>query len=560
MTQQQIDRRTRAELNTPVYEFIATADYMARPPQPAAYLFLIDVTYAAVHSGMLATATRTILECLDQIPDADSRTKVGFITCDSVLQFYSFADGEARMLVVADTADVFLPCNEGDLLVGLRECRPQVETLLSSLQGYFGNTQATQSALGAGLNAAMKLLTNIGGKIVVLQSSPPSLGEGAIKPRDDPKAYGTAAENTLLKQQNSFYKMLATECSKTQTCIDMFLCPPATANGMTQYMDIASIGNAAKYTGGKVFYYPGFSAGCAEDAMKLASDLSTFLAKEVCFESVVRIRASQGLGVNAYHGSFFLRSTDLLSLPNINPDHSYTAQIILEDHLPAPVVCFQTAVLHTTCTGERRIRVINSAYPVTESPEEVFDGVDHGALMDILAKMAVEKVLMGSLEDAREALSNKLVEIAKAVRAQYKLGTQGQLMLPESLRLLPLLVQGLQRTVALRPGNFTPADLRAHHLILMKTLSVPQTLALLAPFMFAVHTLSQAAGTPDEATGQIVMPERLPLTSERLERHGLYVLDNGMQVTLWVGSAIHPELCNLIFGRSYAELESGKVH
>lgn len=53
VTQEHIDRRTKAELVSPVYEFIAPVEYMLRPPQPPAYLFLIDVTFAAVNSGTI---------------------------------------------------------------------------------------------------------------------------------------------------------------------------------------------------------------------------------------------------------------------------------------------------------------------------------------------------------------------------------------------------------------------------------------------------------------------------------------------------------------------------
>lgn len=336
---------------------------------------------------MMATAVRTILESLDQIPDTEKRTRIGFMTFDSALHFYSFNGGASeapKMLVVADCLGddtPFLPSDERDLLVPLSEYRPAIEEFLKNLSGYFANTQATASAVGPALSSAVKLLSNNGGKVVLVQSSPATLGEGALKPRDDPRLYGTAQESPLLRPQSNFYKVQATECSRVQVCIDMFLCPAAP-------MDVATLGTAARYTGGKVFLYPGFNAATQpEDACKLSSDLGSFLSREVAFESVIRIRASQGLSVNSYYGNFFLRSSDLLALPNINPDHSYAAQIIVDDNLTSPVVCFQTAVLHTTCHGERRIRVINAAYPVTEIPEEVFDGADVGATVDLLSKM-----------------------------------------------------------------------------------------------------------------------------------------------------------------------------
>ena len=47
------DRWARAELNYSVVEFVAPTEYMVRPPQPAVYVFLIDVSHAAIQSGPL---------------------------------------------------------------------------------------------------------------------------------------------------------------------------------------------------------------------------------------------------------------------------------------------------------------------------------------------------------------------------------------------------------------------------------------------------------------------------------------------------------------------------
>ena len=50
---QPADRWSRAELNHSVVEFVAPTEYMVRPPQPTVYAFLIDVSHAAVSTGML---------------------------------------------------------------------------------------------------------------------------------------------------------------------------------------------------------------------------------------------------------------------------------------------------------------------------------------------------------------------------------------------------------------------------------------------------------------------------------------------------------------------------
>lgn len=60
-----------------------------------------------------------------------------------------------------------------------------------------------------------------------------------------------------------------------------------------------------------------------------------------------------GLSIHTFHGNFFVRSTDLLSLPNVNPDAGYAVQMSVEENLTdMQVVSFQSALLYTSSKGE----------------------------------------------------------------------------------------------------------------------------------------------------------------------------------------------------------------
>lgn len=56
-------------------------------------------------------------------------------------------------------------------------------------------------------------------------------------------------------------------------------------------------------------------------------DLGHALTRGVGLEAVMRVRCTQGLSLSAYHGHFFVRSTDLLALPAVSPDQGYAFQI-----------------------------------------------------------------------------------------------------------------------------------------------------------------------------------------------------------------------------------------
>lgn len=63
-----------------------------RPPQPAIYLFLLDVSSIAQQSGYLELVCSTLTDQLDNLP-GDARTQVGVIAYNSAIHFYNIAEG-----------------------------------------------------------------------------------------------------------------------------------------------------------------------------------------------------------------------------------------------------------------------------------------------------------------------------------------------------------------------------------------------------------------------------------------------------------------------------------
>lgn len=57
-TGRRIDLDQRPELTKGSVEFVAPTEFMARPPMPPLYFFLIDVSISAVRSGMVQVSTK----------------------------------------------------------------------------------------------------------------------------------------------------------------------------------------------------------------------------------------------------------------------------------------------------------------------------------------------------------------------------------------------------------------------------------------------------------------------------------------------------------------------
>lgn len=545
-SQQSIDRWQRAELNHAVVEFVAPQEYMVRPPQPLVYLFLFDVSYPAISSGLLATSARTILDSLDRIPNADRRTRIGFLGVDNSLHYFSIPkdsdeNAETSQLVVSDLDEPFLPVPH-DLLVPLSESRQSIEKFLQKLPEMFQNSQSNASCMGSALRAGHKLISALGGKIVVLTASIPNLGVGKLEMREDKKLLGTSKEGSLLQTANSFYKSFAVECSKNQVSIDMFLFS-------SQYQDVASLSNLPRYTGGQTWFYPGWHASRPEDALKFASEFSDFLSSEIGLEAVLRVRGTTGMRMNSFYGNFFNRSSDLCAFPAFPRDQCYVVEVAIDENLSKPYICLQAAVLHTTCNGERRIRVMTLALPTAANLSEVYASADQIAVATYFSHKAVERSLSNGLDAARDALQTKITELLQVFKKELAGGSMGGgLQFPANLRALPLLFLGLMKHVGLRKSAQIPSDIRSAALCLLSTLPAPLLMRYIYPRLYSLHDMPDNAGTPDPETGHIVLPPVLNLSSERFVSYGLYLIDDGQTQFLWIGRDAVPQLLGDVFG------------
>ncbi|XP_064366653.1 protein transport protein Sec24B isoform X2 [Dromaius novaehollandiae] len=519
----------RPEVQNSTVEFIASSDYMLRPPQPAVYLFVLDVSHNAVEAGYLTIVCQSLLENLDKLP-GDSRTRIGFITFDSTVQFYNLQEGlsQPQMLIVSDIDDIFLPTPDS-LLVNLHESKELIKDLLNALPNMFTNTRETHSALGPALQAAFKLMSPTGGRISVFQTQLPSLGAGLLHSREDPNQRSSTKVVQHLGPATDFYKKLALDCSGQQTAVDLFLLS-------SQYSDLASLACISKYSAGCIYYYPSFHhSHNPAQAEKLQKDLKRYLTRKIGFEAVMRIRCTKGLSIHTFHGNFFVRSTDLLSLANVNPDAGFAVQMSIEESLTdTSLVCFQTALLYTSSKGERRIRVHTLCLPVVSSLADVYAGADVQAVVCLLANMAVDRSVSSSLADARDALANAVVDSLAAYMSTASNLQQSMLVAPNSLKLFPLYVLALLKQKAFRTGTSTRLDDRVYAMCQMKSQPLVHLMKMIHPNLYRIDKLidESAIHVNDKVVPQ---PPLQKLSAEKLTREGAFLMDCGSIFYIWIG-------------------------
>merc|ERR1712223_381685 len=597
------DPSRRPECKSATIGFIAPTEYMLRPPQPAVYVFCLDVSHGAVATGYLKAFFDTLLDEFEKLR-GDSRTQIGFITYDRVVHFYSMPEGATQptQLTVCDVMDMFLP-SPSDLLVNLNEARSLVHQLLEELPNMFKDTNETFSAVGAAMQAAYKMVSPTGGRVTVFQHTLPTIGPGAVTPREV-QGSEKKVDSSLLGPATDFYKKLALDCSGQQVAVD-----PWTFG--SSYVDLATLSGISKFSGGQVQHFPGYhTVHNTPIAAKFEAALRRYLTRKIGFEAVMRIWCTRGLALHTFHGNFFVRSTDLLSLPNINPDAGFGMQVSIEDDLrDSREVTFQAALLYTSSKGERRIRVHTLCLPTSNSVSEIINGADQAAVVGMLAKFAADRATSDSVADAKEGLEVSCVDAAETFKLHgCSMSVPNGLLMPTSLRLLPLFVLACLRSYGFRNG--VSLDERSFTFAEFKSLPLQQLLLMIYPDLYRVDDLSiddentliektssesdvestdkaemqQRVGTKtikvddlsddnentlidtktqsesdDNSDNEeekeaktieirIPQPDRLQLSFERISATGMYLLDIGDIMYLYLSRGLHAMILERIFG------------
>lgn len=545
------------------------------------YIFALDVSKQAFQSGAIQSALDSIRCCLVDLYRASQqpclshnffgsrffclilffttaqdfayhlalRVKLGIVTYGSSVQFWRLRQAGAllaqpQLLVMADLNDPFLPCPPGDLCVSLFNA--QELTALSQGQtdvhasGYHAliacldliQSQLTRPdeddklAFGAVVSACAECLSETGGKILGVMSSLPSVGCGNLQPREKNELYFSEQEKSLYAPQTQYYVQLGSSLASKRITVDLFVCANA-------YCDLASLSALCDKSGGQIFHYPGFTS--RQDGVTLQHDLTRDVLRPTVYDCLMTIRCSQGLKVVEVLGSFFRRAHLEFEMPTLDCDKSFGVRFEHDGTLTNEA-CIQVAVLHTHISGQRRIRVHTLSVPLAMNLPDLYRGIDLDSVINLSLKQAVEQLYTNVFypDQLQQSLVTSCIETLHIYRKFCATSSSaGQLILPESLRLLPLYTLGFIKHPLLADG--LPADERCALFNMITSMPCSVSAPLIVPRLFSVLDIQHDQCVYD-AQGLVSLPASSLLSSETIRPDGVFLLDNARRLVLWIGA------------------------
>ena len=390
----------RDELKFGSVEFCDTGMYIRRDPVPITIVFILDVSLQSEQIGLIKAFAQSVRSILRSFPQ-ENNYQIGFITFDETIHFYNFKSTKSvKILVVPDLEDSFLPLPIETLITNYNYSKEIIGKFLISLPKIFKSTTSTKSAFGAALRLAGMMLEDTGGRLVTFLSTLPSIGPGIIENRLKVEDIGTEREREYFKPQNDYYEQLAKEFNRYGFGADLFLF----AN---MFIDMATIAPLANHTGGQIYYYPRFNL--KRGMLKFHFELNRNITRTSGFEGIMKIRTSAGLKISDYYGNLNRvkgKRTRVaggdLEVASINCDTTFVKFQIESKLIEDSKVGIQCALLYTTSSGERRIRVHTLAFTVSSVLSKVFSSIDQEVVMYILASQALQDVKTQSLAVVRK--------------------------------------------------------------------------------------------------------------------------------------------------------------
>ena len=197
---------------------------------------------------------------------------------------------------------------------------------------------------------------------------------------------------------------------------------------------------------------------------------------------------------------------------------------------------------------------------------------DIDCAVNVCIKQSIDVAVKTGLDNARQRIHQTCVEVLRTVQSggnhqqpqagyghvqQQKQPTSSDGKIPDALQLLPLYAMSMQKNLAVRGGTDVRTDERAFFQTLLMNMDIEESKVFIYPRMFSIHDMAIDAGTysdnidddvPTAGPDRVRLPAILNLSHERLTSEGIFLLENGHDLFMWIGRSVSPAIINTLFG------------
>ena len=569
---ERLDAKEKEELCHGSYEFVTNKSYWKKGKNPteAMYFFVFETSLGAIDNGFFNACVESVKDVISNESFYNGNNiKISIITYNLGVDFYSYSEKytQPQMLTVNDDP-IFLPTDINNLIFNLQKDKDKILQTLDLIQNTFNrnnqnivnnnckdSTQIFQAIIGAFL-----IGKNKGGKIILFSSSNII---GTL-----PKMNG-GIESNMTKEQiaytpldNRKLKSIGINLTNENIGCDIFACADSKINTLT-------LNQVCEYSNGHLYFFKKFNIDL--HYKNIFNQIRRVLTRPIAWEGVNRTRFSLGYKISSYSTPILITNGDLFVFPTSDSDQNYLFSVS-----PPPTkkeggedtekknnniynnntqkenyVYIQSALLYSYGDGTRRIRVHNLCLPICSNIRYIYNEVNSELLASYYLKDTIDKIYK------TKNISNAIIStdtqfkhfIDRVMSIQHKMNKE---LLP-NLDYLPLYMIGMFKHRIFCKEEIDKnydIDISNFLRISLQKISSQEILSFIVPSIYSLHELENDnhIGTYDSETNEFILPNIISSSKASMEENGLYLIDNGYLLIIYVKKGASTYIIKNLFG------------
>ena len=570
-----LDINDKPELCCGSYEFVTNKSYWkkGKDPTEAFFIFVFETSKGAIENGFFTACIESVKEAINnEIFYNGKKIKISIMTYSSGIDFYSYNEKFTQpQILTVDDDMMFLPTDKNNLIFNLDKDKDKILQTLDLIQNTFNKNnnnipnnsckdslQILQAIVGAYL-----IGKNLGGKIIVFSSSNslnsiPKMNVGLDKSMTKEQIAYTAHDSRKLGN------MGINLTNENMSC-DIF----ATAESQ---ISTFTLNQLCEYSNGHLYFYKKFKIEL--HYKNIFNQIRRVLSRPVCWEAVNRTRFSSGYKISGYSTPILVANGDLFIFPVGDSDQSYLFSIS-----PSPpkqeennedkekkgnnyfntygveennnYLYIQSALLYSYGDGTRRIRIHNLCVPLVTNIKYIYQEINAEMLATYYLKDTIDKLYK------TKNIANSIIStdtqfkqfIDKVMSTNNKLERE---LLP-NLDYLPLYMIGMFKHRIFCKEEIEKnydIDISNFLRISLQKLSPQEIISFIVPSIYTLHDLEtdKNIGTYNSENGIFNMPNMISSSKSAMEDNGLYLIDNGYMLIIYVKKNLSSNIFQSLFG------------
>ncbi|EAR83282.2 Sec23/Sec24 zinc finger protein (macronuclear) [Tetrahymena thermophila SB210] len=267
---------------------------------------------------------------------------------------------------------------------------------------------------------------------------------------------------------------------------------------------------------------------------KYQSDLAESITIKQSFESVLRLRCSNGWSISNCMGNTSLR-TDTYNLLNMNCDVKTHIILEVQNEIQQNKInyfCFQSCLLFTNTKQQRIMRVHNFILPLTNNHLNIFQSINPKILMTYYSKLYLEQIIH-KIGDSKQFETYVTQQLRLLISIQLQCNRAA--LLP-CMEIVILSILGL-----FKQKNFLQKDIpqgldsALNQIISYQRMSPTELDSQFVPIIFDLEEIKNSKVYDEK--GQYVFPKSLSLSYQSIYDKEIILGDFGKEFIIFIISA-----------------------